>query len=95
MLEYEELISTLYVLARKIRDEELQSSLLDLGWTVKKCGIRYESEYPNEEIHFKILLHQLEELTDQARDLVDKITINDLSSTVASDGIDGFFSNFN
>lgn len=95
MLEYEELISTLYELARKARDEELQSSLLDLGWTVKKCGIRDESEDPNEEIHFKVLLNRLEELTEQAKDLADKITINDLRSTLASDGIDGYFGNFN
>lgn len=93
-MAYEELINTLYELARKTKDEEVQNSLLDLGWTVKKCGIRDESEDPNEEIHFKVLLHRLEELTEQAKDLADKITINDLRSTLASDGIDGFFGKF-
>lgn len=93
-MEYEELISTLYQLARKTKDEELQNGLLDLGWTVKKCGIRDESEDPNKEIHFKVLLHRLEELTDQARDLVDKIAIDDLRNSLASDGIDGYFGKF-
>ena len=94
MLGYEELINSLYQLARKTKDEELQSGLLDLGWTVKKCGIRDESEDPNEEIHFKVLLLRLEELTDQAKDLADKIAINDLRNTLAFDGIDGFFGKF-
>lgn len=93
-MEYEELINTLYELARKTKDEEVQNSLLDLGWTVKKCGIRDESEDPNEEIHFKVLLHRLEELTEQSKDLADKIAIDDLRSTLASDGIDGYFGKF-
>ncbi|MBO1126579.1 hypothetical protein FQS96_14150 [Enterococcus faecalis] len=93
-MEYEELISTLYELARKTEDEEVQNSLLDLGWTVKKCGIRDESEDPNEEIHFKVLLYRLEELTEQAKDLADKIAINDLRNALASDGIDGYFGKF-
>lgn len=93
-MEYEELISTLYELARKTKDEELQGPLYDLGWTVKKCGIRDESEDPNEEIHFKELLRRLEVLTDQAKDLADKIVINDLRNTLASGGIDGYFGKF-
>ncbi|MGG5331057.1 hypothetical protein [Enterococcus sp. AZ163] len=93
-MEYEELISSLYQLARETKDEELQSALLDLGWTVKKCGIRDESEDPNEEIHFKELLRQLEELIEQAKDLVDKISIKDLTDTLASQGIDGYFGKF-
>lgn len=94
MVEYEELISTLYELARKTKDEELQGLLYDLGWTVKKCGIRDESEDPNEEIHFKELLRRLEVLTDQAKDLADKIAIDDLRNSLASDGIDGYFGKF-
>lgn len=90
-MDYDELINTLYRFAKETEDEELQNGLFDLGWTVKKCGIRDESEDPNEEIHFKVLLHRLEELTDQARDLVDKIAIDDLRNAIVLNGIDGYF----
>lgn len=93
-MEYEELISTLYELARKTNDEELKVGLFDLGWTVKKCGIRDESENPNEDIHFKELLRRLAELTDEAKNIVDKIAIDDLRNTLASDGIDSLFGKF-
>ena len=88
---YEELIGTLYDMARKTEDEELQTRLYDLGWTVKKCGIRDESEGPEEEIHFKELLRRLESMAEQAKELADKIVLNDLRNTLASDGIDGYF----
>lgn len=88
---YEELIGTLYDMARKTEDEELQEGLYDLGWTVKKCGIRDESEDPEEEIHFKELLRRLESMAEQTKELADKIVLIDLKNTLASDGIDGYF----
>lgn len=91
---YEELIGTLYDMARKTEDEELQVGLYDLGWTVKKCGIRDESEDPEEEIHFTKLLRRLESMTEQAKELADKIVLNDLKNVLASDGIDGYFGIF-
>ncbi|HHA4378894.1 TPA: hypothetical protein ACOBUB_002148 [Enterococcus faecium] len=93
-MNYDELIGTLYELARQTKDEELQSGLLDLGWTVKKSGIRDEGEDPNEDIHFKELLRRLARLTDQAKGLVDKNAIDDLRNTLASNGIDGYFGKF-
>lgn len=88
---YEELIGTLYDMANIAEDEELQARLYDLGWTVKKCGIRDESEDPEEEIHFKELLRRLESMAEQAKELADKIILNDLKNTLASNGIDGYF----
>ena len=88
---YEELIGTLYDMASKTEDEELQARLYDLGWTVKKCGIRDESEDPEEEIHFKELLRRLESMAEQAKELVDKIVLNDLKNALALNGIDGYF----
>lgn len=93
-MDYEDLIGTLYDLARETKDEELQSRLYDLGWIVKKNGIRDESEDQNEELHFKELLYRLESLIEQARDLADKIVINDLKNLLAADGIDGYFGNY-
>lgn len=90
-MEYEELIGTLYDMANKTKDEELQTRLYDLGWIVKKYGIRDESEDPEEEIHFKELLRRLESMAEQAKELADKIVLNDLKNVLASDGIDGFF----
>lgn len=91
---YEELIGTLYDMASKTEDEELQERLYDLGWTVKKCGIRDESEDPEEEIHFKELIRRLESMAEQAKDLADKIVLNDLKNTLASGGIDDFSGKF-
>lgn len=91
---YEELISTLYDMARKTEDEELQERLYDLGWTVKKCGIRDESEDPEEEIHFKELIRRLESMAEQAKELADKIVLNDLKNTLASGRIDDFSGKF-
>lgn len=88
---YEELIDTLYDMASKTENEELQERLYDLGWTVKKCGIRDESEDPEEEIHFKELLRRLESMAEQAKELADKIVLNDLKGTLISNGIDGYF----
>lgn len=91
---YEELIGTLYDMARKTEDEELQARLYDLGWTVKKCGIRYKSEDPEEEIHFKELLRRLDSMAEQAKELGDKIVLNDLNNKLASDGIEDYFGDF-
>ncbi|MGX7301117.1 hypothetical protein [Enterococcus gilvus] len=91
---YEELIGTLYDMAKETEDEELQERLYDLGWTVKKCGIRDISEDPEEEIHFSELLRRLESMAEQAKELSDKIMLNDLKNTLASDGIDGYFGGF-
>lgn len=88
---YEELIGTLYDIVSKTEDEELQTRLYELGWTIKKCGIRDESEDPEEEIHFKELLRRLESIAEQAKELADKIVLNHLKDTLASNGIDGYF----
>ncbi|MDU5335739.1 hypothetical protein [Enterococcus sp.] len=87
---YEELIGTLYDTARKTEDEELQERLYDLGWTVKKCGIRDESEDSEEEIHFTELLRRLESMAEQAKELADIIVLNDLKGKLSSNGIDGY-----
>ena len=88
---YEELIGILYDMAKVTDDEVLQERLYDLGWTVKKCGIRDESEDPEDEIHFKELLHRLESIAEQAKNRSDKIAINDLKNMLVSNGIDGYF----
>lgn len=93
-LGYEELISILYDMAKKTDDGVLQERLYDLGWTVKKCGIRDENENPEEEIHFKELLHRLESIAEQAKNPSQIIAINDLMNMLISQGIDGFYSDF-
>lgn len=92
---YEELIGALYDLAKSTEDEELQERLYDLGWTVKKCGIRDENEDPEEEIHFKDLLRRLDFMADQAKKHSDTVRINNLKINLVSDGIDGYFGNYN
>ncbi|MGM0111327.1 hypothetical protein [Enterococcus sp. DIV0187] len=91
---YEELIGILYDMAKETDDEVLQERLYDLGWTVKKCGIRDESEDPDEEIHFADLLKRLGSIADQAENRSDKIAVTDLKNTLSSNGIDGYFGNF-
>ncbi|MGM0338551.1 hypothetical protein IGK47_001630 [Enterococcus sp. AZ007] len=84
---YEELIGVLYDMASKTEDEELQTRLYDLGWIVKKCGIRDESEDPEEEIHFKELLRRLESMAEQAKELANKIVLNELKIDLTTNGI--------
>lgn len=91
---YEELIGALYDLAKSTEDEELQERLYDLGWTVKKCGIRDKNEDPEEEIHFKDLLRRLDFMADQAKKHSDTVRINNLKINLVSDGIDGYFGNY-
>lgn len=73
---YVELIGTLYDMAKETDDEVLQERLYDLGWIVKKCGIRDESEDPDEEIHFADLLKRLGSIADQAENRSDRICSN-------------------
>lgn len=91
---YEELIGILYDMAKETDDEVLQERLYDLGWTVKKCGIRDESEDPDEEIHFADLLKRLGSIADQAENRSDRIAVTDLKNTLSSNGIDGYFGKF-
>lgn len=93
-MDYDELIYTLYKLARETNDEELQGWLLDVGFLVKKNGIRGLVDDPNidpdDEIHFDDLISKLQTMSDIAKDKSDKIKVDDLRNTLMSDGIDGY-----
>ncbi|NTL99123.1 hypothetical protein HQ708_06860 [Enterococcus faecium] len=77
-MSYDELIYTLYKLARETDDEELQGYLLDLGWFVKKNGVYTENEHSDEEIHFADLLDRLKLMSGQAKSMSDRMAINEL-----------------
>ncbi|MGF2052373.1 hypothetical protein [Enterococcus casseliflavus] len=92
-MDIDELIYTLYKLAKETDDEELQGWLLDVGFLVKKNGIRGLVDDPNidpeDEIHFDDLISKLQAMSDIAKNKLDKMKVDDLRNTLVSDGIDG------
>lgn len=93
-MDYDELIYTLYKFARETDDDELRGWLLDVGFLVKKNGIRGlvddPSIDPEDEIHFDDLISKLQTMSDIAKNKLDKMKVDNLRNTLVSDGIDGF-----
>lgn len=93
-MDYDELIYTLYRFARETEDEELQGWLLDVGFVVKKNGIRGLVDDPNidpdDDIHFEELISRLKTMTDIANDEADRVKLKWLQDALVSNGIDGY-----
>lgn len=96
-MEYDELIYTLYKLARETKDEEIQSWLLDVAFVVKKNGVRGlvddSNIDPDDDIYFADLINKLETISDIAREKSDKMAIDNLINRLVLLGIDGYRNN--
>lgn len=93
-MDYDELIYMLYQTARESSDEEFQSRMFDLGWSVKKNGIREEGDDPEDEIYFGDLIRGLEIAADQAKDKSDRIKVEEMKNDLITKGIDGYVRQF-
>lgn len=93
-MQYDELVFMLYQVARESDDLLFEERMVDLGWSVKKNGIRDEGDDPEDEIHFKDLIHGLEVAADEAKKTSDQVKAYDLRNELISKGVDGYVRQF-
>lgn len=93
-MDYDELVFQLYQVARESQDVVFEDQMVDLGWSVKKNGIRGDGDDPEDDIHFKDLIHRLEAIADQAKDPMDKLKVDNMRNELIAEGVDGYLRKF-
>lgn len=94
-MDYDELVFQIYQIARESENVVFEDQMVDLGWTVKKNGIRDVGDNPEEEdFHFKDLIHRLEAIADQAKDPMDKLKVDNMRNELITEGVDGYVRKF-
>lgn len=90
-MQYDELVFILYQIARESDDLLFDEQMIDLGWSVKKNGIQTENDNIEEGLRFKDLIHRLEVIADRAKNVRDKVKVEDLKNELVTTGIESLF----